>query len=472
MTTIKFGTSGWRAIIGDEFTYQNVRIVSQAIADYIKTKEDPQKGVVIGYDSRFMSEKFATITAEIMAGNGVPAYLCQRSTPTPTIAFEILRRDAAGGINFTASHNPPEYNGIKFSPSWGGPALPETTKQIEETANTLIKHPKFQSMEIDDAKVKGLIEEIDPKDDYFAEIMKKINFDAIREAKLKVVADPLYGAGRGYLSALLKKAGCDVSVVHDFRDVYFGGNAPEPAVDNLKELYTHMRDHSFHLGLAVDGDADRFGVVDRGGIFINPNSLIAMALDHLIKTRGWDKGVARSVATTQLIDKVAQKHGVPVHETPVGFKYIGDLIAKDEITIGGEESAGLSIRHHVPEKDGILACLLAAEMVAVSGKSLSQQLEELYAEVGTVLSDRVNVHLSHQKMDAMRDRIKTAPDKVGDLIVKDVITTDGMKLVFDDSRWLLIRLSGTEPVVRLYVEAGNETDLEHLKKIGMNFIEQ
>lgn len=469
-TPIKFGTSGWRGIIADDFTFDRVKVVTQAIAQYLMEEGIAERGVVVGYDTRFLSERFALETAKVLAGNDIPVYLSDRDAPTPVISFEILRRRAAGGINFTASHNPPEYNGIKFSPAWGGPALPETTKTIENIANELMKTASYREMSLDEAKKRGLVTFEDFRPHYLADIKKKINLDAIGKAGLRIGVDVLYGTARDYLDTLLRETGCQVTVFHDTRDPYFGGHPPEPAEENIADLIEGARSGRFDIGLGTDGDADRFGVVDRGGRFIAPNYLIAMLLDYLKKTRGWSGGVGRSVATSHLVDAVAKLHGLEVYETPVGFKYIGDLITQDKISIGGEESAGLTIKGHVPEKDGILACLLAAEMMAVEGKSLSDLLEDIFTRVGhRVYTDRINIHLNDAIKDGLRRKLSEPRESFAGIKVSSIDRTDGVKYLLEDGSWLLLRLSGTEPVARLYVESGSEAGFHRLIQAGKDF---
>jgi phosphoglucomutase len=470
---IKFGTSGWRGIIAEDFTYGNVKLVTQAIVEYIrKEKNDSNPAVIVGYDTRFMSENFAETTARVLAGNGIKALLCERDTPTPVIAYEIIRRKLSGGVNFTASHNPPQYNGIKFSPSWGGPALPETTKIIEEQCR-LIDRSAIKEMKLDEAKKHGLLEKIDPRKPYFKRIKELVDFKAIKKGNLKVATDVLYGTGIGYLDELLDQAGVRQIVVNNRRDVLFGGHAPEPNAENLKSLHGIMKKESCRLGLSTDGDADRFGILDSDGTFINPNQTIAVLLYHLIKTRGWKGIVARSVMTTHLIDKIAGKFGIEVKETPVGFKYIGEIMVNNQkdFMIGGEESGGLTIRGHVPEKDGVLACLLAAEMAAVSRKPIKKTLEEIARLVGPIYSDRINFHLTSEEMESFRARLGGGlPSIFAGFKVAKTITLDGFKFVLDDGSWLGVRLSGTEPVVRLYLESDSLSKMKKLAEAGKRFI--
>jgi alpha-D-glucose phosphate-specific phosphoglucomutase len=473
---ITFGTSGWRGIIADDFTFGNVRLVTQAIAAYINREADArakkQCAVIVGYDTRFLSEKFAETAACVLAANGIKTLLCKRDTPTPVIAFEILRREAAGGINFTASHNPPEYNGLKFSPAWGGPALPATTKAIEKYCREL-RPDQIKVLRLDEAKQQKLVDEIDPRPAYLRRIRELVNFRAIKKSNIKVATDILFGTADGYLDELLEQAGARQKVIHNYRDVLFHGHAPEPAAANLTELTAIMKKESCDLGLATDGDADRFGIVDADGTFINPNLTIALLLYHLVTTRQWKGVVARSVMTTSLIDKIAHHFGIEVIETPVGFKYIGEAMVNHpkEFIIGGEESGGLTIRGHVPEKDGILACLLVAEAVAMSSKPIAKILAEIEGLVGPVHSDRYNFRLGQDAMDDFRARLqRDLPADFAGIKVAKVVTLDGYKFLLEDGSWLGVRLSGTEPVVRLYLESDSPAKMKKLIAAGKRFV--
>lgn len=471
MTQIKFGTSGWRGILCEEFTLANVRVVTQAIADYLHDQRLADKGVVVGYDARFMGKDFARETVRVLAGAGIKAYLCKRDTPTPVISHELIRRQAAGAINFTASHNPYDYNGIKFSPAWGGPALPETTGDIEKRANAMLGEIVFKDMPLDEADSKGLYQEIDPRDAYFATLRDLIDFAAIEKSGIKVAVNPLFGSGRGYLDRLLSEAGVDIVTINDHLDPYFGGEPPEPAEAHIQDFIELIKsDASISLGVATDGDADRFGIVDADGSYIEPNYILALLFDYMIRTKGMKGNAARSVATSHLIDAVAAFHGVDVLETPVGFKFIGEYISENKILIGGEESAGLSIQGHVPEKDGILACLMVAEMVAVEKKSLRQLLNDLYSRVGEIYTKRINIRLSSDVEGGLSAKFANPPKQIGGHDVVQVIQIDGNKYLFDDGSWMLFRKSGTEPVVRLYSEAKTEGRMKELLDLGQKFI--
>ena len=471
MTHIKFGTSGWRGIFCEDFTLDNVRIVTQAIADHLHAEGLAGKGMVIGYDARFMGADFARETARVLAGAGIRSFFCQRDTPTPVIAHELLRRKTAGAINFTASHNPYNYNGIKFSPAWGGPALPETTGDIEKRANAMLGEIVYKDIPLEHAAEQGLFEEIDPREDYFNTLKGLIDFDLIRASGMKIAVNPLYGSGRGYLDRILEEAGVAVVKVNDHPDPYFGGEPPEPAAEHIPDFIALVRnDPEISLGLATDGDADRFGIIDADGTYVEPNYILALLLDDMIRRKGLRGDAARSVATSHLIDAVAAYHDVKVLETPVGFKFIGEYISAGKILIGGEESAGLSIRGHVPEKDGILACLLVAEMVAAEKKTLAELLADLYRRVGEFHTRRINIRLSPQLENALPGKLESPPEEIAGRKIDKLVRIDGNKFLFKDGTWLLFRKSGTEPVVRLYAEAGSAAELEALIDAGREFI--
>jgi alpha-D-glucose phosphate-specific phosphoglucomutase len=465
-TAIKFGTSGWRAVVADEFTLANIRLAVAGIAAYVKTQPEPHR-VLVGRDPRFLGESFVEEAARVLAGGGVTPIVIPEAAPTPAIAYAVRTLKTSGAINFTASHNPPEYNGIKFSTHDGAPALPEVTKQIEAAiAGLEAGGDKILSQNAP----AGGFETADVKPAFLKRLTELVDLKAIAKSGIKVVYDPFWGAGRGYSSELLREAGVAVETVHDYRDVLFGGHAPEPDDHLLGDAKKKMKEMGAAIGIATDGDADRFGILDGDGAFIQPNYIIALLLDYLVETRGWRNGVAKSVATTNLINAVAEHHKVPLYETPVGFKYIGELIIADEIAIGGEESAGLTIRGHVPEKDGVLAGLLVAEMVATRGKSLSAQLKELFGKVGSFYPVRENFRLTPEVKAAFTEKLKADPKELSGRKVTGVVRTDGLKLILEDGSWVCYRLSGTEPVVRAYTEARREQDMEALKLAAEKFV--
>ena len=471
-TAIRFGTSGWRAIVADEFTLANIRLAVAGIAAYVSAHAGADRKhrsrVLVGRDPRFLGESFVAEAARVLAGAGVEPVVIAEAAPTPAIAYAVRTLGTSGAINFTASHNPPEYNGIKFSTQDGAPALPEVTKEIEAAIAGL--QASGDSIARQEPGAGSNFETADVKPAYLKRLAELVDLKAISKSGIKVVYDPFWGAGRGYLSELLREAGVAVETVHDHRDVLFGGHAPEPDDHLLGEAKRKMKEIGAAIGVATDGDADRFGVVDEDGRFLQPNYVIALLFDYLVETRGWRNGVAKSVATTNLVNALADYHKVELYETPVGFKYIGELILEDKIAIGGEESAGLTIRGHVPEKDGVIAGLLAAEMVAVRGKSLGAQLKELFGKVGSFYPVRENFRLTPELKVKFTEKMKADPVELSGRRVSRVVRTDGLKLVLEDGSWVCYRLSGTEPVVRAYTEARSERDMEALRAAAESFV--
>ncbi|MDH5704655.1 MAG: phosphoglucomutase/phosphomannomutase family protein [Candidatus Aminicenantes bacterium] len=464
---IRFGTSGWRAVMGEEFTFQNVRTVVQAIANYLKKKfPDRKVSVLVNYDTRFLSERYAFEAAKVFSHNQIHVFLADRDAPTQAMAYQILRREAQGGINFTASFNPPEYNGLKFNTEAGAPALPEETDKIEKEIKPLEKQysfcPYYPRTEY--------VEEIDLQDDYLCFIQDKIDFELIRGSKLKIAVDLLYGTSREYLDEILEENHIPVEEIHGFVDPYFGGIAPSCSEKNLGELKTLVLEKGCHLGIATDADGDRFGIVDEKGNFIVPNFIISLLLGYLISSRKWKGGVARSVATTHLIDRIARKYGFPLFKTPVGFKYLADLFLKDKIIFGGEESACVAIKDHLPEKDGIFAGLLVAEMMAASGKSLSGLLDDLFREYGKRVGGQRTIPLNAERARRLKRLINNPPSQLCGRKVLKIETIEGIKLDFSDDDWLLLRFSGTEPLIRSYAESGTKKELDNLMKHGLELI--
>ena len=452
---IKFGTSGWRGLIADDFTFATVRLAVRAISEHLTSKKS-NPTVLVGYDTRFYSEEFSALAVQVLQEHGIKTLLCETFTPTPAIAYEIQRRKLDGAINFTASHNPSQYHGLKYSGADAGPALPEVTKDIEaRVAAILAKDGPFpMAATTTHSTKKNLGELVNLKADYLKRLDELVRFDVIRNANLKIVADALHGAGAGYLDKALSNHGISVHGRRTNRDCLFSGGGPDVSEENLASLGKAVKDAGANIGLATDGDADRFGIVDTDGTWIQPNLILALAYDYIVQSRGWKLPAARSVATTQMMDAAAKSHGQTTYQTPVGFKYIGQLIREDKIALGGEESAGLTIRGHIPEKDGILACLLVAEMTAARGASISEQVRAAFKKLGREFHPtRENLHLSdEQKANTVRRVAVDSSTLLGRKVVS-VDRTDGAKFVFEDGSWMLLRLSGTEPLLRLYVEA-------------------
>jgi phosphoglucomutase len=463
-TQIKFGTSGWRAVMAEEFTFANVNRAVHGIARYVASQKPNGARVIVGRDPRFLGETFCSMAADILSSYGITPVVIDDPAPTPAISYAVIQSKADGAINFTASHNPPEYNGIKFSTPDGAPSLPEVTKAIEAEIAAFDQDQKQPQAR------KAQKESLDPRGMYLARLGQIVDLDIIKKSGTKIVYDSMWGAARGYPDALLRGAGIPIATVHDYRDVLFGGHAPEPDDHLLEGLRSKMREIGAAIGIATDGDADRFGIVDGDGTFLQPNYVIALLFDYLVETRGWKNGVGKSVATTNLINALAEKYNIELHETPVGFKYIGELIKQDKILIGGEESAGLSIRGHVPEKDGVLAGLLCCEMVARRGVSLGKQLQDVFGKVGSFYPLRENFHLTAEVKQKFTEKLRADPSDFYGSKVAKVVRTDGLKLLLADGSWVCYRLSGTEPVVRVYSEARSMEGLTKLSEAAKTWI--
>jgi len=467
-TNIKFGTDGWRAIIAQDFTFDNVVLVTKAVAAYIKTAYGSSRPVIIGYDTRFLADKFADTAAKTLNDCGLNVKIADRDAPTPVIAYSARNLNTAGALMFTASHNPPEYCGIKYIPDYAGPATTDITDIIVENVQ------KLQSGDENLIKIsqdKGITEIFDPKPEYFNWIKNLIDFEKIKNAKIKTFYDPIYSTGRGYFDELLKEAGCDITTIHGWRDPLYGGGMPEPKEKFLGELKELVIKNYPSLGFSTDGDADRFGVIDEKGKYITPNEIIAILLKHLIKNKKRSGIVVKTVAVSQMIDKIAAMYGIEIKETPVGFKWIGQIMRENEVIIGGEESGGLSIWGHIPEKDGILANLSILEAVAYEDKPLYQIAEDLKDEIGAhYINHRLDLHLSEEvKSSAMKIFKENPPAVIGGVKVNNINMLDGVKFYFEDGSWMLIRPSGTEPLFRIYFETDSQdkldTMIQDIKKI-------
>ncbi|MEW6172797.1 MAG: phosphoglucomutase/phosphomannomutase family protein [Bacillota bacterium] len=445
MQEIKFGTDGWRGVIAREFTFANVELVAAAVAAYLKDEGLEDRGVVIAYDNRFLADRFAAAVSEVLRRWGIPVYFPKRPVPTPVAAFAIRHLSTGGAVVLTASHNPPEYCGIKFIPEYAGPALPDVTGKIE----ALIAEPRKAP-----GGVPAPLRELDPEEDYFKHLLTLVDGEVIRRAGLKIIVDPMHGAGIGYLDAILKRLGVKVSTIHNSRDPLFGGGLPDPAEARIGELREAVLSSGSHLGLALDGDADRLGIIDASGAYVSPNQMLSLAYHHLLDKRGLRGDVARTVATTHLVDRIAAGYGAGICETPVGFKYIGRCLRESGCICGGEESGGLSIYGHVPEKDGILAGLLASEVTAANRESLAAVLEGILDRFGRIESVRVDLRTTPDDKKRIVEAIKNfRPANIAGEEVKRCTTVDGLKFELSSGAWVLVRASGTEPVFRVYTEA-------------------
>ncbi|MFN7416189.1 MAG: phosphoglucomutase/phosphomannomutase family protein [Dolichospermum sp.] len=456
---IKFGTDGWRGIIADDFTFPNVRKVTRAIASYLETAYSKDKPVLIAYDTRFLADEFARTSAAVLADLGWNVKITDRDCPTPVIAYNARLLNSAGALMFTASHNPAPYCGIKYIPDYAGPATPEIT-------DTIVANIEMASDELPGSNPSGTISTFDPKPDYLNFIYTLLDVEKIKSANLKVKYDALYSTSRGYLDEVLQHCGCQLESFHDWRDVLFGGGMPEPKGEQLVELVAAVKADHADLGLATDGDSDRFGIVDEQGNVLTPNTVLLVLARHLIKNKGKSGAIVRTVATTHLLDNFAAKYGLQIYETAVGFKYIGEKMRETAVLIGGEESGGLSIIGHIPEKDGVLADMLVAEAIAYEGKPLSQLVQEAIAEAdGPLYNNRLDLHLTESHKVAVIDSYtQNPPSEVAGIQVKEVGRKDGIKLYLEEGSWVLLRPSGTEPLVRVYMETNSPAKLSQIAK--------
>jgi alpha-D-glucose phosphate-specific phosphoglucomutase len=465
MEAIKFGTDGWRSVIAEDFTFTNVRLVAQAIACYIQDAGLAEQGIVVGYDNRFLSERFAAAVVEVMAGNEIPTWLTSRATPTPVTAYAIKALDAAGAVMITASHNPPEYNGIKFIPDYAGPATTEITGAIEKNLQELRGPEDLRLISLAEGEESGAVRQFDASSSYLDHLYKLLDYDAICRSRLKIVLDPMWGAGIGYAEQLLRGVGNSLNVIHNYRDPLFGGTLPEPTAACLSPLREAVLAQKADLGLALDGDADRFGVIDQNGDYLSPNEILTLLLYYLLEQRRWRGAVARTVATTHMLDLIADDYGLPVIETPVGFKYIGQSLLKDHSMLGGEESGGMSIQGHIPEKDGILALALVVEMISArGGKTLRELQSEIFQKFGRLVSARLDLNCDPGEKEELLKRLQGwSPEAIAGIRVIERSTKDGVKFLLDDESWVLVRPSGTEPLFRVYAEAREEDKLHLLQ---------
>jgi len=465
---VHFGTDGWRAVISETFTFHNLRMVTQAIADTLHSKNwnepailekqpDYQK-IVVGFDSRFLSDRYGTEVARVFAANGFKVFLAQSDCPTPAISYAVYNLNAVAGVMITASHNAPRYNGVKVKAAFGGSASPNQCAQVEVYLNDNEEQARGPNlMDYATAKEAGLIQRFNPIPDYYQHLRTLIDFAVFSEEPMRVVVDSMYGSGRGSLKGILQGTRCEVSEIRGDMNPGFGGCHPEPIAIHLAPLMGAIASGLGVVGLATDGDADRIGAMDEKGNFVDPHKIMALALKHLVENRGMSGAVVRTVSTTRMIDRLAKKYDLPVYETPVGFNHIADYMLREDVLIGGEESGGISFKGHIPEGDGVLMGLLVLEIVATARKPLSVLVDELLEEVGPAFYERRDMRLKHpvSKSAMVADLKASAPSEIGGTAVDEVVTIDGIKYVMADDSWLLIRPSGTEPVLRVYVEANS-----------------
>ena len=451
---IKFGTDGWRAIIGEDFTFDNVRLCAQGAADLLKSHNLAQRGFVVGYDTRFASAQFAAAVAEVMAANGIPTLLCDRTAPTPTVAYNLVAKDAGAGCVITASHNPASYNGFKYKPDYGGSALPEIVAELEERINGAASRGALR-MPLADAEARGLLEYFNPQPDYLAHIASFVDVAAIRNAGLDIIVDAMHGAGAGYFAELLDGGSTRVSEIRGEPNPAFPAMAqPEPLAQNLEPLMNEVADRTADVGLANDGDADRLGVIDDDGRFITTLQTYALLCMHQLDTLGRRGPIVRSITMTGMVDKLGAIYDVPVHETPVGFKYLGPVMMSEDALLAGEESGGYAFRGNVPERDGILSGLMLLDMMVKTEMGIADLLAELEDKVGPHHYDRLDLHFDESRHAAILARLQRgAPASIGGKRVERVDAVDGFRYLLSGGYWTLVRFSGTEPLLRIYAEA-------------------
>jgi alpha-D-glucose phosphate-specific phosphoglucomutase len=478
---IEFGTDGWRAVIGDELTFANVRRVAQAVGDVLRQRcPGHAPAVAIGYDTCFLSDRFAAEAANVLAANGMDVALSRSDCPTPVLSYAVAARGADAGVMITVSHNPPRYSGFKLKAADGASALPDVTRAVESrlAENTVRQRaPRLIAWRMEDrdlpaSALHGAIERFDALPPYLAHLRTLIDLPALKAARLRVVSDPMHGAGRGYLARILSEAGCEVREIRGELNPGFGGVYPEPIARHLQALVGAVTGGGYDLGLATDGDADRIGAVDACGAFVDPHRMFALALQYLVEVRGWRGSVVKTVSTTQHIDRLCRRYGLTLHETPVGFDHISDW-AREPVLIGGEESGGITIRGHIPQGDGLMMGLLLAEIVAVRGKPLHELVEGLMRDLGPVCYGRDDRQTRpFNKRELLERRLARTPERIAGALVSRVDATDGVKYRLGDDGWLLIRPSDTEPLLRVYAEARGRRQLDDLLQAGAVLAEQ
>ena len=459
---IRFGTGGWRALIGEGFTLDNVRRLCQALANDIVRQNREKDGVLIGFDRRFLADVAGQVAAEVFAGNNIPVQLLTEDAPTPLVTYATAKQNVGYGLMFTASHNPPQWNGLKVFASDGSLPLDDETKRMEEEANQ-IDAASVVKVDFATALNSGLVCEVDYTNEYVDAVEALIDLQAIRNASLRVLVDPMYGVGQNTLEIILTEARCRVSTIHTGRDPLFGGRSPAPDLASLSRLINMMGDGEYDLGLAMDGDADRIAIVDRTGRYISTNELLVLLYFYLHEVRGERGGVTRNIATTHLLDRLAAHLGENCYEVPVGFKHIASSMKEHDVLLAGESSGGLSIRGHILGKDGIFACALVVEMMACTGRTIVDMLEQVYAITGKLVSREVNLAATpDMKVIVPHKLAETAPTEIAGYPVTSVSNLDGTKFYLENDNWLLLRFSGTEPLLRIFAEADSDEKVDAL----------
>jgi len=464
---IKFGTDGWRAVIAEDFTFDNVRFCAQGVADYLKQAGLEGQGLVIGYDTRFASEDFAAAAAEVIAGNGIKVFLSPRPTPTPVVSFGVTHKQTAGAIMITASHNPARWNGFKLRVAGGISAPSEVISEVEKHVSRAYNTGKTGRMLLEQAVQQGLVEYSDLTSVYLERATRFVDLNEVRRAKLKVIVDPMYGTGAGYLKTLLDGGVIDVTEINGEHNPAFPGINPEPIEVNLEKLSTTVREQGADVGIALDGDTDRIGIIDENGAFLTQLQVFALLCLYLLEIRGERGPIVKTITTTSMVDRLGEIYQVPVFETSVGFKYVAPIMVAENALIGGEESGGYGFRGHIPERDAVPAGLYFLDFMVRTGKTPSQLLADLYRRVGPHHYHRTDIHFPENERQRMTDHIRNSfPEAIEGVRVVKTDTYDGFRFTLEDGTWLLVRFSGTEPVLRVYAESDSLSRVERLLEEG------
>ena len=464
---IKFGTDGWRGIIAQDFTFDNVRACAQGVSSYFKQARLAHRGLIVGYDTRFASEEFASAAAEVIAGNGIKVYLCPKVTPTPVVSFGILAKQAGGAIIITASHNTARWNGLKYKSEYASSAPDEVTAEIERHISQALATGEINQMPLANALDRGLVEYLDLDPIYSDQLTRLINLNELCRARFKIVVDSMYGAGAGYFKTLLAGGAIEVEEINNERNPLFPGIQPEPIAANLAKLSTTVKEAGANVGFATDGDADRIGIVDENGAFLTQLQVLALLCLYLLEVRGERGAIVKTITTTSMLYRLGEIYKVPVYETPVGFKYIAPIMMAENAIIGGEESGGYGFLGHMPERDAILAGLYFLDLMIKTGKTPSQLLDYLYGKVGPHYYQRIDVKFPEDERQVINSRIRdNFPESIDGVKVIKTNTTDGFHFTLADTTWLLIRFSGTEPVLRIYAESNSPARVGRLLKMG------
>ena len=463
MSEIRFGTDGWRGVIAGDFTFDNVALCTQGVANYLKKEGTTQRGIVVGYDTRFASEDFAATVAEVLAGNGIRVFLADRAAPTPVVGYNIVHRGAEGAVIVTASHNPSQWNGFKYRPSYAGSASPEVIAALEAGID-VAESQGVSRTSLGEAKAKGLVEEVDLSEPYLSQVSRLVDIPKLKQGGFKVVVDAMFGAGAGYLPHILAGGATTVTEINGERNPAFPGmHNPEPIAHNLSRLSQLVPEQNAHVGLAMDGDADRLGAVDERGGFMTPQQLFALLAYYMLEVREERGMLVKSVTSSNMLHRLGERYGVPVRETPVGFKYIAPVMDSENALIGGEESGGYAIRGHIPERDGILSGLLLLDLMHETGKMPTQLIEHLYSLVGPHYYNRRDITFDPGRRSEIEGRLaQRGIASLAGISVNDVDEIDGKRVHLDGGAWVAVRFSGTEPLLRIYAEAESPQVVERI----------